>query len=50
MGAVTATNTNRFVDPNGLIPQITTKQWFPSSRLNRMGCWSRKSEGWISQD
>jgi hypothetical protein len=50
MGAVTATNTNRFVDPYGLIPQIATEQWFPSSRLNRMGCWSRKSEGWISQD
>jgi len=50
MGAVTATNTNRLVDPNGLIPQITTEQWFPSSRLNRMDCWSRKSEGWISQD
>ena len=50
MSAITTTNTNRFVDPHGLIPQITTKQWFPSSRLNRMGCWSRKSEGWISQD
>jgi len=50
MGAVTTTNANRLIDPNGLIPQFTTEQRFPSSRLNRMGCWSRKSEGWISQD
>ena len=49
MGAIPATNTNGFVNPNCLIPQLTTQQWFPSIRLNGMRGWSRKGEGGISQ-
>jgi hypothetical protein len=49
MGAITATNTNGLIHPHGLIPELTTQQWFQSIRLNGMNCWSRKSKRWISQ-
>ena len=49
MGAITTTNTNCLIHPHGLIPELTTQQWFQSIRLDRMNCWSRKSKRWISQ-
>jgi hypothetical protein len=49
MGAITATNTNGLIHPHCLIPELTTKQWFQSIRLNGLDYWRRKSKRWISQ-
>ena len=49
MGAITATNADGLIHPHGLIPELTTQQWFQSIRLNGMDYWRRKSNRWISQ-
>ena len=49
MGAISATNTDSFIHPNGLVSKASTQKRLPSIRLDGLDRWSRKSERRISQ-